>query len=310
MSFAMVSMAVGVIATDSLPVILSGTGTATVNNAGPSLTGTAINDGGAWVTNLDVDPIEYYFYVNVSDANTLDDIAQVTLEMWVNANQGADNPTYRYKFQYTETTPNDGSFAGTWSQLYPTTGTYFNNANCLTPVATTSNSGSYVFAMTLHKTAKAGTWNYNATTTDSTPVKATASTKTFNVYKHLDMTYDTGGGSQNFAWTASIGAQNIADTFDITVTSNAPYTFSAAYENRFYNATSGTTWSNEPSLDIKYGTGLVYSVTNVTASYTQWCSFLSPVLSQTTSHTLYLDFESVLPALVYTGVIIYIQATV
>ena len=307
--FAFVSTTVGVIATHTTPITWNGTGTATVSNAGPSITGTAINDGITWVSYLDVDT-EYDFYVNVSDANTLDDISRITLEMWVTGNEAADNPTYRYKFQYQETLTGDGIIAGAWTQILPTIGAYLNNAACTTPAVPSANSGSYVFAPTMFLTAKAGTWNYNATVTDGSAIKVTALSKTFSVYKYLEMTYDAGGGSQNFAWAAAIGTLNVADTFDVTVTSNTGYSLSAAYENRFYNVSTGEQWANEPSIEVKYGGASMVTLTNATSSYAQWTSFGSPVLAQTTTHTMYLDFESVLPSLVYTGVTIYIRASV
>ena len=312
MSFAFVSMAIGVIATDTLPITGNGTGTATVTNSGPSLTGTAINDGGGWITNLGV-LTEYYFYVNVTDLNTLDDIKAVTLELWVSGQQAADDPLYRYKFRYDETDNGDGGFAGTWSQTMPTAGSYLTQLACSTPALTTATSGSYVFAVSLYTIAKAGSWNYNATTTDNASVKATALTKTFSVYKYMLMTYDTGGGSQNFAWTGALGAQNVVDTFDVTVTSNTAYTMSAAYENRFYNASTGTTWSNEPSLEVKFELNPIVTVLNsTTLGFTPWRTFIitGGVIDMTTTHNLYLDFESALPSLTYTGVTIYIRATV
>ena len=311
LSFAFVSMAVGVMAADMGPIISNGTGTATVNNAGPSITATAIKDGGAWVGSINVN-IEYDFYVNVSDANFLDDISQVTLEMWVDGKETANNPNYRYKFIYVETTPIDGVFGGTWTQLYPTPGTtYINIVTSATPAATNVAAGSYVFVVKVEKSAQALSWKYNATVTDSSGVKATSAFKFFNIYKYIEMSYDTDGlGSQNFAWTGLPGSQNVPDTFDVTVTSNSAYTMSAAYQNRFYNAISEENWANEPSLEVDYTGSLRQTLGNMT--YVSWRTFSvsGGVIGQTTSHTLYLDFETVLRNQVYTGVTIYIRASV
>ncbi|MBA3044809.1 MAG: hypothetical protein FP824_01195 [Euryarchaeota archaeon] len=308
--FAFVSTAVSVMATDTGPITSNGTGTATVSNTGPSLTGTRINDGVGWVANLDVNT-QYFFYVNVSDVNTLDDIASVTMEIYIPTFETADNVKQRYKFRYDETTNGDSVFAGTWTQIMPTTGSYIASGACLTPGLTTSNSGSYVFAITPYSTSLATTWRFNASVTDSTGAKASIVYRTFSFYKYLEMSYDTGGGSQNFAWSGLPGTQNVADTFDVTVTSNVIYTLSAAYENRFYNATNGVKWANEPSLEVQYYTYPKVALTNVTSSYTNWITILTPIgENQVTTHTIYLDFEYVLPALTYTGVTIYIRASV
>jgi hypothetical protein len=309
MCFALVSTAISVMATDSVPAVQSGTGTATVSNTGPAVTGHRINSGAGWVANLDVNT-QYFFYVNVSDVNTLTDIASVTMEIYVPTFEAVDNVKQRYKFTYTETTTGDGVFAGTWAQIMPTTGSYIASGASTTPALTTANSGSYVFAITLHKTATATTWRFNATVTDSAGAKASIAFRTFNIYKYVEMTYDTGGGSQNFAWAATPGTQDVADTFNVIVTSNVGYTLSAAYENRFYNATTGETWANEPSLEVIYSSVGKFAVTNVTSSYASWMSFSSFGENQVTPHTLYLDFETGLPALTYTGVTIYIRASV
>ena len=128
------------------------------------------------------------------------------------------------------------------------------------------------------------------------------------------MNYDTdGAGSLDFVWTGSPGDVVIRDSFTVNVTSNAPYTLGAAYENRFYNATNDWVWSDEPILRIKDdGSTVLKDMTNVTASYQSWYSYTStvPVLDQITSHGMYLDFEGLLPLLTYEGVTIYIRASV
>lgn len=308
-SFAFVSMAVGVIATDTLPITWNGTGTATINNAGPSLTGIAINNGAGWVTDLDVNA-PYLFYVNVSDVNTIDDMKSISVQILVNGYSGYDNPIYYYGLTYTETTVHDGVIDGTWTQVLPTAGVYLNTASCVKPTIPTSQNGSYIFSLTMPKNALAGAWVYNAQIYDSVGATASKGPKAFNVYKYLEMTYDTGSGSQNFAWTGFPGTQNAVDTFAVTVTANTPYTLSAAYGNRFYNASTSTVWASEPSLEIKYDSGAKVPVTNATASFTPWSSFSGLALAQTSTHTIYLDYETVLPALTYTGVTIYIRASV
>lgn len=308
-SFAMVGMAIGVIATDTAPIELNGTGTATVNNAGPNITALAIEDGTDWVTSLDVNT-EYYFYVNVTDSNTLDDLTLITLELWVPGYQASNTPTYRYKFIYTETAQHDGVFAGTWAQIYPTAGAYLNAGACATPSLTTDFSGSYVFAFYMERSAKAGSWSFNASVTDISSNKMTIPAKAFTVYKYLEMTYDTGGGSMDFTWIGATGAVDLADTFTVTTTSNTQYTLAMAYENRFTNVSTGTTWNNEPSLQVRYSTSPPVTLTNVTGGYANWTSFNIPIIGHVTSHTIYLDYEGVLPALTYTGVTIYIRASV
>jgi len=149
-----------------------------------------------------------------------------------------------------------------------------------------------------------------ASITDQPGLIASATPLSLNVYKYLEMTYDN-GGSMDFAWVGAPGTLDAADAFTVTVTSNTPYTLAAAYENRFTNTSTGTTWENEPSLEIKYATSPKVALTNATAPpYAQWAAFTGLVLDQVTSHTLYLDYEAVLPALTYTGVTIYIRASV
>ena len=307
-----VSMSLSVIATDSIPIVASGAGTATVTNIAPSVDSTAVNDGGGWVTSLDV-LTEYYFYVNVTDNNLLDDMKSVTMEFRLAGKETADDPIHRYKFRYTETTPNNGTFGGVWEQIMPTAGSYLNIAACTTPALTTDTSGFYVFAVSLYTIAEAGnTWFYNATITDNASAKTTVAAETYTVYKYIEMSYDSDGvGGVNFAWAGSPGDVNVSDSFDVDVTSNAPYFLAAAYQDRFYNATNDWKWSNEPSLEVNTETLPKYALTNETVEYQDWWNTTSvPALNQITTHTIYLDFESVLPLLTYTGVTIYIQARV
>ncbi len=309
LSLVMVSMAVGVIATDTTPIEWNGNGSATLANIAPLLPSTSINDGAAWVTNVDVDT-DYLFYVNVSDVNTIDDIKSVSIKILVSGHNGYDNPKYNYEFTYTEIIAQDLDIDGTWAQVLPTAGVYLNVASCVAPADHTSLTGSYIFSVTMEKTARAGTWSYLASVSDDSGLSASATPINFNVYKYLEMTYDN-GGSQDFAWVGSPGTMDAADAFTVTATSNTPYYLSAAYENRFYNVGTGTTWAAEPSLEVKYATSSAVALTNATAPpFAQWASFPGLVIDQTTDHTLYLDYEAVLPALAYTGVTIYIQASV
>jgi len=308
MSFAVLSVTITAIATDTLPIEISGTGTASVNNAGPIIPDVDIYDGVDWVMNVDVDT-SYTFFVNVSDTNTIDDIKQVTLELWVPGYQASISPTYRYKFVYTETTMHDDTPVGTWTQQFPTPGTLYLGA-CVEPASTEVENGSYQFVFYMEKTARAGTWSVNATVTDISNNKYTKLSQPFTVYKYLEMSYDTGGGSTDFSWTGDTGATNLADTLTITTTCNSPYTLGAAYENRFFNVSTGQTWSGEPVLEIKYASNPAVSITNYTSGFANWTSLTIPVMNFVTIHTIYLDYEGVLPALVYTGVTIYIRATV
>ncbi len=299
----------GVIATDSVPVEQSGSGTVTISNVAPGLDSIAINDG-AWINSIDV-ATEYDFYVNVSDSNAINDIKTVVLEMWVPANEGADDPTYRYKFTYTETLTGDGALAGAWVQNFPTTENYLDVTTASTlPGDSALTTGSYMFSLTLNKTAKSGAWRYNATVIDESGAKSEIPFENFAIYKFTEMTYDTGAGF-DFAWTSSAGQTDVATTFDTTITTNSGYTLAAAYEDSFYGDDPATTWwGSEPSLEIKTGSGSKTALTNYTASFADWTTFLGPAYEQVVTHTLYLDVPIGLPSASYTGVTIYIRASV
>ncbi len=306
---ALVATCGGVIATDSLPTEINGTGTVTISNVAPSLTSIAINDG-AWINYIDV-ATEYDFYVNVTDTNAINDIKEITLEAWMVSHEADDDPTYRYKFTYTETTTGDGVLAGNWVQNFPTTENYLDVTTASTlPGDPALTTGSYMFSLTLNKTAKAGSWRYNATVTDESGAKSTIGYEAFGVYKYVEMTYDTGAGN-DFAWTSSAGQNDVLATFDTTVTSNTVYTLAAAYEDSFYGDDPATTWwGSEPSLEIQTSSQSKVTVTNYTVSFADWTINALPVYDQTLTHNLYLDVPIGLPSATYTGVTIYIRASV
>ena len=87
----------------------------------------------------------------------------------------------------------------------------------------------------------------------------------------------------------------------------------ASYNNSFYNASTGTAWGVEPSIEVKYGTGLKYLLPNYTlappANFVNWNTFATLAWQQTTTHNLYLDIPGILPQLTYSGVTIFIRAS-
>ena len=75
-----------VLAADTGPQTTSGTGTATITNAGPGVASLGVDDAGAWPAGIDVFQT-YDFYVNVTDGNTIDDIKTIELNLYVSGNK-------------------------------------------------------------------------------------------------------------------------------------------------------------------------------------------------------------------------------
>lgn len=301
------SVASGVLALDSPPQVWFGTGTVTVTNVGPTMPSIGVNDTVFWATNIDVNS-EIHFYVNVSDLNTIDDIKNVTIDINPPGFVNYDGATYHYRFKYIETTTNDSVISGSWTQVFTSSGpTYLNVASCVAPTNAASSTGTYVFSATLNKTASAENWIYYAKAYDSSGAFAEHSSS-FNIYKYLEMSYSATSGL-NFAWNSvTPGAVDVVAPFTVTVTANTVYSLSAAYENSFYNSTTGTGWGVDPSLEVNFTSKT--TVTNYTISNATWYTSTGGGYQFVTSHKMLLDVPAVLPILNYTGVTIYIRASV
>lgn len=301
LSLAIIVTAGAVIAQHSAPVPQSGNGTVTIFNAGPSIPSMAVNDTTSWVTSVNVNT-ETHFYVNVSDTNTIDDIKEVTLDLYRSGFVNANDPTYHYKFRYTETTQNDDTILGIWEQQSPTVGTYLIGG--IPPVDVDSENGTYVFRTTFNKTAIAGNWTMFVKIYDSGN-NLREKSGTFGIYKYVEMTYSASSG-MNFEWNDVVpGSQNVNAPFTVTVTANSIYTLSAAYANNFTNGT--VSW--EPVLEVS--NVLTVPVGNITTDgYTTWFTSTTGAYYSNTGHKMFLDIPDVLPLLSYTGVTIYIQASV
>jgi len=306
--FGLIFSAAGVLATDSGPTELSGIGTVAIANTAPGVSIVPVNDTTQYVTAVDVNTY-VLFYVNVSDANSLDDIKEVQLDINVGGFQNADDPIRHYQFTYTETMANNNGIAGTWAQVQPTAADNYLNT-CTAPTDPTASSGSYVFNITLNKTAKAGNWESQGKATDDSASVTNSGVGGFAVYKYLEMTYTT-GATMNFGWAgAEPGDTNLQEAFSVQVTANTPYTLAAAYDNMPYNSTAGMTWGEEPSLEVVHSSTR-RDVTNFTAvGYVDWYTSTGGGFNTWTSHTMELDIPATLRKLTYTGMTIYIRASV
>lgn len=193
-------------------------GTATVSNEGPSVTTVAITDmdGGAVGT---LNPGTYYkVKVTVSDANSLQDISNIVVKMYLEAKgeTASDAERDHYTFKYTAGTP-------TWEETGPdpTTDSHINPAGCVEPSPLTAASGTYVFQVKLAYIAEPTTgenWTAKAIATDSDSASG-SNTETFGVNDYISLSID----DSTLTFSGAPGATDVApgETPTVaTVTSN------------------------------------------------------------------------------------------
>ena len=196
--------------------------------------------GKGW--NATIDPnTEFHVYVNVSDQDTLNDIAEVSMEFFRNT-AGTDNKYYGYKIVYTETATFDGDIDGTFAQVLPSSGTFIVNNVTLNqlPVGNHFSQGvhSYIFALSSDNLAQKGTWKIQAKATDSEGKSHTLTSgaiATMNTY--LVLNDNSLGAGLNWPLGSA------TDSFYTNVTSNGGYTLAV-------NVTGAFVWSVDPTYQF------------------------------------------------------------
>ena len=130
---------------------LSGTATVTVLNSPPTVNDISIIDAGFRVSQVFLEK-EYQYSVNLSDSNTVTDIQNITLKIWLANQTSFDNhKNCDYKFQYHEFNTVDRIINGSFKQVQGEE-EVLSIANCTVSANPRNSTGTWNFAITLPET--------------------------------------------------------------------------------------------------------------------------------------------------------------
>jgi len=203
---------------------LSGSGNA--GNVAPEVT--------SW-TPPTTDPVSATnFSVTIRDNNTLEDIENIKLVLWLStASEGdADAVENHYTFRHCQDN-ND------WWEVGPGS-THITEENCVAPSDNTAQSDTYTFNITLQCEARSGTWSANVYVYDDND-QSDNSLQTFTVSAYFSVSLDdstlTFSGSPGEENTVPTEAETVVTacangSYDIEVYGSASWT-GAAYEQTF-----------------------------------------------------------------------------
>ena len=163
------------------------TGTATVGNNVPVLSGVDITDTVPASVNtqqIDVN-VEYWVVATVTDTNGLTDLDTVVFTIWdavATTKPGADNVANHYTFKYTQATD-------VWEEVGPdpTTDSHLVVANCVDPA---SLPGEFKLAFKLDKVAghaDTAIWDIDITVTDDLAGSDSDATLSFGVNYYAEI---------------------------------------------------------------------------------------------------------------------------